>query len=61
MSRAKLGARRKKKPWTRSAPSAAGGRHGFEMPTAPIVREVTSRDDYGRRTGAEDVGQGRPS
>jgi translation initiation factor IF-2 len=38
----KLGARRKKKVWSKSAtPTATGGRHGFEMPTAPIVREVT--------------------
>ncbi len=38
----KLGARRKKKAWAKSStPSAGGGRHGFEMPTAPIVREVT--------------------
>ena len=34
--------RRKKKPGRReaAAPAGAGGKHGFERPTAPVVREV---------------------
>src|SRR6185437_4973304 len=32
--------KKKRRMKSRSLPSTADGRHGFEMPTAPVVREV---------------------
>ena len=36
----KSGRRRKKPPTRRLVPAAGGAKHGFERPTAPVVREV---------------------
>ena len=61
VARDKSGRRRKKASSPRVASGATGGKHGFEKPTAPVVREVDIPENIsvGELAGRMSVKAGR--